>query len=264
MNRKYSSILISILISVLLVTLLSAQDLPGVPTVINYQGYLTDSDGKALEGKHKITFRIFEEPTGSLTGIWEEIHDSVMVSNGLLNVLLGSIKALTPVHFMGDRYLEIQVGDEDELEPRLHLVSVAYSLRAGQANNAFWRSPWYSVLNITSTHKTATVRYNANDEAKWIFASPHFVAERNLVITGCQLMQDDRSGGDTYYVQLTKNGAEVGDELAISVKKKQELFFENFPEGLSFSQGDKIGVRLRSAAGGTEEVCCLLSGYCTN
>ena len=262
MNRKYSSILISILISVLLVTLLSAQDLPGVPMVINYQGYLTDNDGKALEGKHKVTFRIFTEPTGSLTGIWEEIHDSLTVTNGLFNVLLGSIDNLDPEHFMGDRYLEIQVGTETEMKPRMLISSVAYSLRAGQANNAFWRSPWYTVVNVVSTHKTAHVRYYA--DPNWFFASPHLIAERNLVITGCQLMQDDRGGGDTYYVQLTKNGAEVGNELAIAVTKNHELFFNNFSESLSFNKGDKIGVRLRSAAGGTEEVCCLLSGYCSN
>ena len=262
---KYRMICLIQMIFILALSMnLIAQDLPRVPSVINYQGYITDNQGKALDGQHMITFRIYSEPTGSLSGIWEEIHDSVTVSNGLLNVLLGSINALTPEHFMGERYLAIQIGNESEMEPRLNLVSVAYSLIAGQANNAFWRSPWFAISQISNTHKTALLRYTATDAGGWIFSSPHLIAEKHLVITGCQLMEDDRNGGDTYYVQLTKNGAEVGDELAIQVTKNQELFFENFLVGLSFNKGDKIGVRLRSSAGGTEEVCCMLSGYCTN
>ncbi len=56
----------------------------------------------------------------------------------------------------------------------------------------------------------------------------------------------------------------IGTELAISVANNFELFFENYPKSVSFNKGDKIGVRIRSAEGGGEEVCCFLTGYCTN
>lgn len=261
MKNRTAIILAVFMISILNLFIVNAQDLASIPNVINYQGYLTDQDGKPMTDTHNLIFRLYPDTSKTSNWEWSE-EQSVEISNGLFNVLLGSKSPLLPEFLYGDKYLGITIEGELEMEPRLRLVSAAYSLRAGQANNAFWRSPWFSIVNITATHMTATVRYNANDEANWIFASPHAVAERNLVITGCQIIEDDRAGGDTYYVQLTKNGAEVGAELAILVTKNQELFFENFPEGLSFNKKEKIGVRLRSAAGGTEEVACILSGYC--
>ena len=262
MKNRFAKLFIVFLMFILITNIVEAQDMPGVPTVVNYQGYLTDKDGKALSDSYDLLFRLYPDTSKTSNWEWSEVQ-TVEVTNGLFNVLLGSVTPLTPADLQGDKFLGITIGDEPEMS-RLRIASVAYSLRAAQANNAFWRSPWYSVLNITATHKTAQVRYNANDDTNWLFASNHFIAERNLVITGCQIVEDNRASGDTYYVQLTKNGTEVGNELAIKVTKNQELFFENFPADLSFNKGDKIGVLLRSAAGGTEEVACLLSGYCTD
>ena len=104
-----------------------------VPTMINYQGFLTDETGAALNGSYKITFALFSEPTGAASIVWEEVHDVINVENGLFNVLLGSLDTLTAADLAGERYLEIKVGDEVELTPRMRLASVAYSMHADQA-----------------------------------------------------------------------------------------------------------------------------------
>jgi len=107
-----------------------AQENYTVPTLINYQGFLTDTTGRALNGPYMITFRLYGEPTGVGSFKWQEIHSEVNVVNGLFNVLLGSIDTLTAGHLAGDSFLGIKVGDEVEMTPRMRLASAAYSLRS--------------------------------------------------------------------------------------------------------------------------------------
>ena len=107
-----------------------------VPTMINYQGFLTDQNGTALNGSYVIWFRLYEDSTGFESIKWEEKHNAVFVENGLFNVLLGSIDTLTARALAGERYLGIQVGTESEMTTRIRLASVAYSLRAEEANYA--------------------------------------------------------------------------------------------------------------------------------
>jgi len=106
-----------------------------IPKLINYQGYLTDQNGKALTGNYTITFRLYDELSGTHAWLWQETQDTVRVENGQFNVLLGSVSPLSADDFEGDRYLEIQLANELEMEPRLQLVSVAYSLRAEKAHS---------------------------------------------------------------------------------------------------------------------------------
>jgi hypothetical protein len=104
-----------------------------VPTMINYQGFLTDETGAALNGSYKITFALFSEPTGAASIVWEEVHDVINVENGLFNVLLGSLDTLTAADLAGERYLGITVAGEVEMTPRMQLASVAYSMHTDHA-----------------------------------------------------------------------------------------------------------------------------------
>ncbi len=109
-----------------------------VPLLINYQGKLSDISGP-VNGVVSLTFRIYNTPTEG-TPLWEETHDEVQLNNGVYNVLLGS-GATNPdygefdiVLFSQDNcWLEVQVGDET-LVPRQRVTSVAFSLRAGDAD----------------------------------------------------------------------------------------------------------------------------------
>jgi len=50
-----------------------------VPTVINYQGFLTDQNGVALNGSFQIRFSIYEQISGPNPWIWQETHSAVNV-----------------------------------------------------------------------------------------------------------------------------------------------------------------------------------------
>ena len=66
------------------------------PGVISYQGNLVGSSGQPVNGDVAMTFRLYNVPTNG-TALWTEAHisgNAVPVSNGLFNVLLGS---LTPI-----------------------------------------------------------------------------------------------------------------------------------------------------------------------
>jgi hypothetical protein len=105
-----------------------------VPTMVNYQGFLTDQNGTPLSGTYQITFALYSESTGAASIVWDETHDAVDVENGLFNVLLGSIDTLTVNDLHGERYLGVRVAGEAEMTPRMRIASVAYSLRAEDAN----------------------------------------------------------------------------------------------------------------------------------
>ena len=104
------------------------------PLLLNYQGKLFDQNSEPLNANTDITFKIFTAETEG-TELWSETHTNVTVSNGIFNVMLGSVTTLSADVFTdaGSRYLEVVV-DTETLSPRFHLVSVAYAIRATEAD----------------------------------------------------------------------------------------------------------------------------------
>ena len=108
-----------------------------VPTSINYQGKLTDSDGKPLTGTYNMTFYLFTALSGG-SAIWSENHPSVQATDGIYSVQLGG---LTPNLFESSQlYLEVEVGGET-LVPRQQLTSTAFALKAGDADTVAGLTP---------------------------------------------------------------------------------------------------------------------------
>lgn len=109
-----------------------------IPQLINYQGMLTQSGGTSpvQDGQYNLTFKIY----GSLSGddsLWWEHHSNVQVTNGLFNIILGSINPISASVFDDTlRYLGIAVGSDPELSPRSRLTSVSYAYRALVADSA--------------------------------------------------------------------------------------------------------------------------------
>ncbi len=131
MNNKN---LLAILVFVLVVFCASAW---AVPQMVNFQGRLTDSYGAPLNGAADVTFSIYDASSGGNL-LWQESHAGLAVDNGLFHTLLGSLTPLdTSTVFTGaDRWLEVQVGTDDPMQPRQQITSVAYSMRAGEADSA--------------------------------------------------------------------------------------------------------------------------------
>ena len=72
-----------------ILVLLSSQLLGAVPTMINYQGRLTNSGGTPVpDGTYSVVFTIYDAASSG-TSKWTETH-SITTSSGLFSVRLGS------------------------------------------------------------------------------------------------------------------------------------------------------------------------------
>ncbi|MCK4272496.1 hypothetical protein KAX22_07585 [bacterium] len=107
-----------------------------VPNQLNYQGYLVDAaDSVAINATLEMTFRLYDSEIKGVE-LWSETHPAVEVSNGLFQVLLGSVTAFPGDLFDGSTlWLQTEVGVE-VLSPRKPLISVAYGIRAETADHA--------------------------------------------------------------------------------------------------------------------------------
>src|SRR3972149_9341203 len=61
-----------------------------VPRSINYQGKLSDSTGACYSGTVSLRLRFYTTDSGG-TALFDETQNSVVVSQGLFNVLIGSV-----------------------------------------------------------------------------------------------------------------------------------------------------------------------------
>ena len=128
--KSFLTILVGVLFLLTMVPLTGHAE---VPEQINYQGYLTDPDGNpVLDGDYLMGFSIYDLLTGG-SELWGE-SQTVTVTNGVYNVLLGIGKPLSPKIFDGELFLEVDVEGE-LLTPRLPLTSTAFAMRAGVADS---------------------------------------------------------------------------------------------------------------------------------
>ncbi len=111
---------------------------PATPTTttgtIAYQGRLADSAGASLTGTYSMIFRLYNVATGS-TPLWTEQWtgpNSVQVSDGLFNVMLGSMTPVPQASIAGNNalWLGITVGADNEMLPRVQLGSVPFAMQA--------------------------------------------------------------------------------------------------------------------------------------
>ncbi len=124
------------LIVTLLVICFTGTVASAVPQQINYQGYLTDTGGSPLDTAVAMTFKLYTDSTaGSL--LWTETRPPVTVTDGLFNVRLGQLTALTDAILNNAQvWLGITVGNNTEMTPRSRIVSVGYSYRVGTVDGA--------------------------------------------------------------------------------------------------------------------------------
>jgi len=105
-----------------------------IPRLISFQGILTDTGGQPVaDGSHSVAFALYVNRT-TTTPLWREMQ-SVEVTDGMFNVLLGSVTTLT-LDFDIPYYLGIAVDGAPELQPRTRLAAAPYALRAVAADHA--------------------------------------------------------------------------------------------------------------------------------
>ncbi len=108
-----------------------------IPELINYQGIVTDAEGNPLNEIHVLLFSIYADSSSGADDIWVERHTSVVIEDGLFNVILGSIVGFPDTLWKGDeRWLGIAVDMNPEMYPRQRITSVPWALRAAVADMA--------------------------------------------------------------------------------------------------------------------------------
>lgn len=119
------------------VALTTANAWAQVPARIGYQGVLTNAGGELVSMSVPMTFRLYDSSTGG-PALWEETHNEVAVIDGIFNVELGAVRALESTELPAgeDRWLSVQIDNDDEMTPRQSLVSVPYALHASFADMA--------------------------------------------------------------------------------------------------------------------------------
>ncbi|MBW1791010.1 MAG: hypothetical protein JRJ14_01890 [Deltaproteobacteria bacterium] len=130
---KISSQTILLIFSLVLISSLAMSAIAQDSLLINYQGRLTNNVGDPLDTTVMIMFNIYD---GEEHYFWGE-GQSTTVTNGLFNVILGSVIPLPDTVFSGgDRYLGITVGADPEISPRTLLTSAPSAAHAHHASTA--------------------------------------------------------------------------------------------------------------------------------
>ena len=113
----------------------TANPAAAVPTLVRFNGTLSDINGKALTGTVGVTFLLYKEERGGAP-LWIETQNVTPDKSGRYSVTLGSTKSQglpTDLFASGDaRWLGAQAEGQAE-QPRVLLLSVPYALKAGDA-----------------------------------------------------------------------------------------------------------------------------------
>jgi hypothetical protein len=107
-----------------------------VPTIITYQGRLSDAAGDPITGSLTMGFQIVDD-LGTPLGGWQETHWNVGVEDGYFSVDLGSLNLFPDddTFFLGPpedawgplRFLEVTIEGE-RLSPNLRITSSPYAV----------------------------------------------------------------------------------------------------------------------------------------
>ncbi len=130
----------TLVILVVFIGLLSAEekmstDAITIPKLLNYQGKLTNLAGAPVpDSQYSITFRLHRTAIGA-TSFWTETQ-LVQTLNGIFSVSLGSVVPIESIPESGNCYLEMQVGNNPPMSPRIRLTSSAYAYLAKKAESA--------------------------------------------------------------------------------------------------------------------------------
>lgn len=109
---------------------------------IPFQAYLTDTDGRPIQGLRCLKFQIYDKATGDTHPfVWDETRENVPVDKGMVNVVLGSVVPFPQsATFDSDLFVNISIGvtcDELKvLEPRQQIIPAIHAVDASRANHA--------------------------------------------------------------------------------------------------------------------------------
>lgn len=191
------------------------------PGVISYQGTLTEPGGQPVDGDLDMTFGLFDVSTGG-TALWTEAHagaNAVPVSDGLFNVLLGSLTSIpSTVWDHASLFLEVTVGGE-VLAPREAVGSVPHALYAVHADLAYNLSAADGdPVHAATVDDDGAVHIEGGGEASLagggrLVLGP--TSDGNLVLDGNEMMARNNGAATTLYLQQEGGDLDVGGNLDV-------------------------------------------------
>ncbi|MCX5792202.1 MAG: hypothetical protein NTY45_08320 [Elusimicrobia bacterium] len=161
-NRK-TGILNAVLTGLFTLLLTAASPVwAAAPEIINFQGKLTDPNGRAATGIVSMVFRLYTTPNGG-TPVWSETQSVNLDSYGVYSVLLGEVNPLN-ISFSATYWLGMTVGIDNEMEPRYRIVASAYSLYSVRSGTAAWAAgaDWAAIANKPAVTAQGNVFNGAN------------------------------------------------------------------------------------------------------
>jgi sulfatase modifying factor 1 len=99
-----------------------------IPSLINYQGRLTDAQGDPVTGNRTMMVRVYDAPSGG-NMTYEETIGTVAVANGTYSFRFGSGGDGVVGVLTGDDYLALSVNGTEE-STRTRLLAVPYALKS--------------------------------------------------------------------------------------------------------------------------------------
>ncbi|MDA3884435.1 MAG: hypothetical protein PF638_02470 [Candidatus Delongbacteria bacterium] len=128
-------VLVLILIGIALVYSQEQSNTKEEKRAMSYQSMVKDSLGNPIEdGKYLITFRLYESENSS-ESIWFE-NQNVYIYDGILNVLLGNKKRLSPEMFRNQLWITLEMSGEES--DKQYVSASSYSMYSGLVDiNAF-------------------------------------------------------------------------------------------------------------------------------
>jgi hypothetical protein len=213
----------------------------GGPGVISYQGTLTEPGGQPVDGDLDMTFGLFDVSTGG-TALWTEAHNganSVPVSEGLFNVLLGSLSPIpSTVWDSASLFLEVTVGGE-MLAPREAVGSVPHALYAVHAELAYNLSAADGdPVHAATVDDDGAVHVEGGGEASLagggrLVLGP--ASDNNIALDGDEIMARNSGAATTLYLQPDGGDLDVGGSLTLNgglgIQRTYKIFWYGHGEG---------------------------------
>ncbi len=103
-----------------------------VPHLINYQGRLLQ-EGIPVTGTKSVNFKILSSESGGNI-LWEETQNGISITDGIFNVLLGSVSPIPTNVFSSQSETWLETTIDGTSLGRQRLVSVGYAFKAGDAD----------------------------------------------------------------------------------------------------------------------------------
>lgn len=247
-KTKYSLIVLGVIFALLVAAC-------GPDKETGFQGYLTDPSGNPINGTRNITFRLFNSTTYCASGsspnpsqaVFTETHNNVQITNGLMNVQLGSnstasngLDGIDPSVFAQPLYLEIQVGAET-LKPCQKLMGAPYAMtlpggavigdihEGDGAGGSDTTDINYGTLSVVATGAQGTaLMVGVSGNGDMIRACSGVIGGRACTNLRFRVTYDGQvtadgafTGGGADFAEMVKSaapesGMEPGDVLAIS------------------------------------------------